>query len=94
MIEPLLIDQTSAEPDANNVENGPRMNMVLFKKSNVIKGISAHPMTNFVVELQVPKSVYEPNVWVSYGWTILNIFDIKRELNAGVWKLPLYQSPV
>jgi hypothetical protein len=51
-------------------------------------------MTNFVVEMQVPKSASNPDTWVSYGWTILNVFDLKREMNSGVWKLPLYQSPV
>jgi len=31
--------------------------------------------------------------YVSYGWTILNVFDIYYELNRGIFKLPLYVSP-
>ena len=51
-------------------------------------------MTNFIVEMQVPKTASDNTNWVSYGWTILNVFDLKREINSGIWKLPLYQSPV
>ena len=66
----------------------------MFKQSNIFKGIPPHPMTNFIVEMQVPKTASDNTNWVSYGWTILNVFDLKRDLNSGIWKLPLYQSPV
>lgn len=36
----------------------------------------------------------DPNWFVSYGWTILPLFDTDRKLLAGIWKLPLYQAPV
>lgn len=31
--------------------------------------------------------------YVSYGWTILNLFDVYYELNRGIFKLPIYMSP-
>ena len=31
--------------------------------------------------------------YVSFGWTLLNLFDLYYELNRGVFKLPLYISP-
>ena len=31
--------------------------------------------------------------FVSFGWTILNLFDNYYELNRGIFKLPLYMSP-
>jgi hypothetical protein len=30
---------------------------------------------------------------VSYGWTLLNLFDSNYNFNRGVFKLPLYTSP-
>ena len=30
---------------------------------------------------------------MSFGWTLLNLFDLYYELNRGVFKLPLYISP-
>lgn len=30
---------------------------------------------------------------MSYGWTILNLFDVYYELNRGIFKLPIYMSP-
>lgn len=30
---------------------------------------------------------------MSYGWTVLNLFDIYYELNRGIFKLPVYVSP-
>ena len=30
---------------------------------------------------------------MSYGWTLLNLFDSNYNFNRGVFKLPLYTSP-
>ena len=53
-----MIDEHIADPDPNNPDpkdivdgEGQLFNIVMFKKSNVLKGIRAHPMTNFIVEL-------------------------------------------
>ena len=31
--------------------------------------------------------------FVSYGWTLLNLFDYSYNFNRGIFKLPLYTSP-
>jgi hypothetical protein len=31
--------------------------------------------------------------YISYGWTLLNLFDSFYELNRGIFKLPIYMSP-
>jgi hypothetical protein len=41
----------------------------------------------------VPKPGAGPDKLVSYGWTVLNLFDSYYELNRGIFKLPLYMSP-
>ena len=37
--------------------------------------------------------MYEAPTWVAYGWTLINLFNFKRELYTGIWRLPLYQCP-
>lgn len=68
------------------------MKYIGINKSNLLKGIKAHPSCNLVVEVQVPKQDDEWNEtnWIAYGWSIINLFDYKRDINAGVWRLPLY----
>jgi len=31
--------------------------------------------------------------YVSYGWTLLNLFDSNYNFNRGVFRLPIYMSP-
>ena len=31
---------------------------------------------------------------VQLGWTLFNLFDSSRQLNKGLWQLPLYQAPL
>ena len=65
------------------------------EKEILLKGIKSHPSCNLIIEVQVPKVIdeYEPPKWVAYGWTLINLFDYKRDLNVGIWRLPLYQCP-
>jgi len=60
------------------------MNSFVINKSNLLKGVEAHPSCNLVVEIQVPKGQggYEL-LMVAYGWTIVNLFDSSRELQGG-----------
>eukprot|EP00347_Sterkiella_histriomuscorum_P021982 403332092 len=90
IIPPTLIDIHDAEPDPEDQDK----NRIMFKEFNQIKNIQTHPSSNLIIELQVPK----PNSpmqekYVSYGWTILNLFDIYYDLNRGIFKLPIYMSP-
>lgn len=43
--------------------------------------------------MQVPKPNGPNDRFVSFGWTVLNLFDTYYELNRGIFKLPLYVSP-
>ena len=66
----------------------------MFKEFNLIKNIQQHPSSNLVIELQVPKpNTASRDKYVSYGWTVINMFDVYYELNRGIFKLPLYMSP-
>ena len=65
-----------------------------MNRSNLLKGIEAHPSCNIILEVQVQQANQDNEGWfVSFGWTLLNLFDHRRDLDKGVWKLPLYQSP-
>ena len=71
------------------------MKYVPINKSNMLKGIKAHPSCNLIIEVQVPKPTesYEEQQYIAYGFSMINLFDFKRAINAGVWRLPLYQCP-
>ena len=43
-------------------------------------------------ELQVPKPGAQDK-FISFGWTVINLFDNYYELNKGIYKLPIYISP-
>lgn len=91
IIPPTLIDIHDAEPDPEDQDK----NRISFKEFNQIKNIQPHPSSNLIIEMQVPKPSGPPGneKYVSYGWTVLNMFDIYYELNRGIFKLPLYVSP-
>lgn len=66
----------------------------MFKISHTLKNIQPHPSSNLIIELQVLKpNTGSSDKFVSYGWTVLNMFDVYYELNRGIFKLPLYVSP-
>jgi hypothetical protein len=90
ILEPLMVEGAFATVDPQD----SNLKYVSVNKSNLIKGIKGHPSCNLVIEVQVPKiDAYGDTTWVAYGWTILNLFDFKRDVNAGIWRLPLYQCP-
>ena len=40
------------------------------------------------IDLQV-----DTNVFSTYGWTVLDLFNFKNELKRGTYKLPIYKPP-
>jgi len=87
ILDPLMVEGITATVDPTD----SNMKYIGIDKSNLIKGIKAHPSCNLVIEVQVPKvNNYNDVTWVAYGWTIINLFDYKRDVNAGTWRLPLY----
>ena len=84
-IEPMIIDPYYAQSDPTDNQ----MNCVVFGISNILRGMKAHPMSNLVIEMQV-QSARDKSYFVSYGWTLINLFNLQRELNQGIWRLPLY----
>lgn len=44
------------------------------------------------MEVQVSKKDMESGktTWVAFGWSMINLFTHERELNSGIWRLPLY----
>ena len=70
------------------------MNTFIFGVSNIIRGLKPHPMCNLIIEMQVPRNPNDKSYFISYGWTLINVFDLHREVAQGIWRLPLYQSPV
>ena len=51
-------------------------------------------MSKLIIEIQVQRNPNDKMYFVSYGWTLINLFSLQREINQGIWRLPLYQSPV
>jgi len=91
LIPPSLIDIHDAEPDP---EDPNEKNRIIFRELATIKNIQPHPSSTLIIEIQVPK----PNggsqpKFVSYGWTLLNLFDSNYNFNRGVFRLPIYMSP-
>lgn len=91
IIPPTLIDIHDGEPDPEDQDK----NRIIFREFNQIKNIQPHPSSNLIIEMQVPKpnTALQNEKYVSYGWTILNLFDIYYDLNRGIFKLPVYMSP-
>jgi len=44
-------------------------------------------------EEEYDKDVPDPNVYQTYGWTCLDLFNFKNDLKRGTYKLPLYKPP-
>lgn len=90
IVTPSLIDIHDGELDPEE----PDLNKIMFKEFHTIKNIQPHPSTNLVLEFQVPKpDTGKFDRYISYGWTLLNLFDSFYELNRGIFKLPIYMSP-
>jgi len=89
LIPPSLVDIHDAEPDP---EEPNEKNRIIFREFATIKNIPPHPSSNLVIEVQVPKQGGQDK-YVSYGWTVLNLFNSQYQFNRGIFKMPLYQSP-
>lgn len=35
----------------------------------------------------------EANVYSTYGWSVLDLFNFKNELKRGTYKVPIYKPP-
>ena len=90
LIEPVMSDIAYTTTDPTDGD----MMAVIFGVSNIVRGLKSHPITNLVVEMQVPRSPTDKTNFISYGWTLINIFNFDREVATGTWRLPLYQAPV
>ena len=91
LFTPALIDIHDAEPDP---EDPNEKNRIIFKEFVTIKNIQPHPSSNLIIEIQVPKpNTVSQNKYVSFGWTLLNLFDSAYNFNRGVFRLPIYTSP-
>jgi len=91
VVDPIITGRTYAVRDPTD----GLFNAFILGKSNLIKGVQAHASSNIIIEVQVPRpGQADENFFVSFGWTLLNLFDIERRLNAGLFQLPLYQAPV
>lgn len=88
IVNPSLIDIHDAEPDPED----PDKNRIIFKVSHTLKNVQPHPSSNLIFELQVPKPG-TVDKFISFGWTVLNLFDNYYELNRGIYKMPIYLSP-
>lgn len=90
IVAPQMVEVHDGEPDPEDQEK----NRIMFKEDCIIKSVQPHPSANMIFELQVPKpSTNSTDKYVSYGWTLLNMFDVYYELNRGIFKLPVYMSP-
>lgn len=66
----------------------------IFYENRELKEIPADKGANLLMEVQLPKSMNEPGDYKSLGWTFINLFDQKMNLNRGKFKLPLYRPPL
>jgi hypothetical protein len=78
-------------PDPSNMSK----NRVFFDKKHILKNVKPHAGNTLIMEFQVRRTDTEPGDirYASIGWTLLNLFDTNYELNAGQFKLPIYDTP-
>lgn len=91
IVPPSLVDIHDAEPDP---EDPNLKNRIIFREEANIRNVQPHPSANLIFELQVPKpNTGSQDKFISFGWTVLNLFDSQYNFNKGVFRLPIYQSP-
>ena len=72
----------------------PNRNRFVFDIGHQVKHVLPHPNSNLIIECQVPdpSATTSDNMFRSYGWTVLNLFDYTYAFHNGEFKLPLYQG--
>lgn len=81
------------EPRAVRDQNVEK-NQCIFYENNHIREIEPAKLTNLIVEVQMLKSLNNPDEYESLGWTFINLFDVNLDLNRGKFKVPLYKPPI
>lgn len=61
----------------------------LFATEHEVNKLQANPALSLIVEIQVTSE----NKTIQFGWTILDIFTASRQINEGMFKLPIYKPP-
>ena len=89
LLSPKFIDPHDCE-----VESG-RTNRCIFGDIRPIYDISANQNALLIIEIQLPKGLDQQgnSIIESYGWTMLDLFDLRKELKRGKFRLPLYETP-
>ena len=57
--------------------------------------IPANSNSLLILEVQLPKGLDANGNTIieSYGWSQLDLFDVRKELKRGKYRLPLYETP-
>ncbi|KAL4441575.1 hypothetical protein ABPG74_021507 [Tetrahymena malaccensis] len=83
------------DPKECEVESSETVRCIIGD-SHQIFDIPPNPDALLIMEIQIPYSKKQGenvNKTESYGWTQLDLFDLKRELKRGKFKCPLYYPP-
>ncbi len=67
--------------------------MCIFGEVDHVYDIRAHKDTLLIIELQCwYKDFYDRDKMDIFGWTLLELFDMKGDLMRGKWKVPFYST--
>lgn len=87
LVSPRVVEDHLCEPETWNT------NKCLFLESDFLYDIQPSKEAILVVELQVQGVSLEGKMGVEvYGWTMLELFDMKKELLRGKFKVPFYST--
>ena len=80
--------------DAETDPEQPDMNRVVYDIGHQIKHVQPHPSANMIIECQVPEKRRDGTEGqnISYGWTVVNLFDYTYDFHIGEYRLPLYKG--
>jgi hypothetical protein len=86
----------------------PSLSLAFFDQRHTLRSLKLHSDTMLIVELQVPerdksyannaintanKDAGEINNMKTYAWTCIDLFNTKRGLKEGAFKVPFYRPP-
>lgn len=101
--EPKQVDLVFTEDS-----HDPSFSIALFDHKTTLRKLKTHPDTMLLIELQVPereksyaentmntanKNFGEINSLKTYAWTAIDIFNSKRGLKEGAFRVPFYRPP-
>ena len=83
-LEPKLVPKVPLELDAYK----STLSKAVFGTEHEVKRLVSSPAINLIVEVQLIS-----DKTIQFGWSVIEVFTAQRQLNEGLWKLPVFRPP-